>query len=494
MDRRATYKLWWVAGAVLAGLWIPDFAMADESAQALYAGAYAQDITPTRWPISVNGGMSDHLATAAHDPLHARCLVLKNQKLTLAIAICDSCVIPRKLMDQAKAKVAATTGISASNILISATHAHSCPTVASLFQSEPDQDYAEFLVQQIAAGIDRAHRQLEPAKVGWGSVNQPSLLFNRRWLIKGADVSQDSDKQSEPAQNPFGDKTDRVITNPGYSNPQVSKPNDSIDPQFSFLSVQSLSGRPIALLANYSLHYVGGVPGDLVSADYFGEFATRLTGKLNAAGVQPPFVGMMSNGTSGDINNVDFRQKSAPQRAPFEQIAYVAELLSQDIQRVYDKTPHHTSLPLEMHETEIEVGIRKPTSDEISAAERKLAASDQKPLRDRDLIYARETTLLGKYDSSARIKLQAIRIGSLAIATSPCETFVETGLAIKKSSPLKSTFTISLANGYNGYLPPPDQMQLGGYETWRARSSCLTSDSEPKILSSINQLLKKLGN
>jgi hypothetical protein len=85
-----------------------------------------------------------------------------------------------------------------------------------------------------------------------------------------------------------------------------------------------------------------------------------------------------------------------------------------------------------------------------------------------------------------------MRIGDLAIATSPCETFTETGLAIKKASPMKQTFTISLANGYNGYLPPPEQHNLGGYETWRARSSYLAVDAEPQIRSTIIRLLNQL--
>ena len=97
------------------------------------------------------------------------------------------------------------------------------------------------------------------------------------------------------------------------------------------------------------------------------------------------------------------------------------------------------------------------------------------------------------YKASVKIKIQAIRIGDLGIATSPCETFAETGLALKSTSPFKSTFTISLANGYNGYLPPPEQMLLGGYETWRARSSYLTSEAEPKVLSTMKRLLREVS-
>jgi len=69
------------------------------------------------------------------------------------------------------------------------------------------------------------------------------------------------------------------------------------------------------------------------------------------------------------------------------------------------------------------------------------------------------------------VKLQVHRIGGLNIAAIPCEVFVEIGLDLKATKPLEELFTISLANGYNGYPPTPEHHALGGYETWRARSS-----------------------
>ena len=460
---------------------------AEDAKEAIRAGAHAQEITPPRFPISVNGNMADHLATGAHDPLYARCIAIRNATTSMAFVICDCCMIPRDVMDKAKTRASTKSGIPISHILISATHAHSCPTVASVFQSDPDAEYVDFLIEQIALGIERAHSQAEPARIGWGSVEEPSLLFNRRWYI------QPDANQVDPVENPFGKKSDRVITNPGFNNPRVKSSVNLIDPELSFLSIQARDGRPIALLANYSLHYIGGVPGDLVSADYFGEFSQRVTRQLKATDVNPPFVAALSNGTSGDVNNVDFRQKSAPPRAPFEQIAYAAEVLAQDIAKVYEKIEYHEAPPLKIREAEIVVGVRKPSGEEVAAAEQKLAAVSQRPLQGLPLIYARETTLLAQYPDSVRIKLQAIRIGSLGIATSPCETFTETGLAIKKTSPLKHTFTISLANGYNGYLPPPEQHILGGYETWRARSSYVASDAEPTIQATIKRLLNDVS-
>ena len=242
-------------------------------ASSLKAGAYAQDITPPQFPISVNGGMADHFATAAHDPLHARCLVIANEQTSLAIVVCDSCMIPREIIDSARRRAAYRTGIPAGNILVSATHAHSCPTVGGVFQSDPDDNYREFLADRIVDGIVTAWKQLEPARIGWTTAVDDTQLFNRRWRLK----------EGVLGENPFGQKVDRVRMNPGYNNADVAEPAGPVDPQISILSVQSREGRQIAVLCNYSLHYVGGVPGDVLSADYFGEFAVRLNRLIGGA-------------------------------------------------------------------------------------------------------------------------------------------------------------------------------------------------------------------
>lgn len=458
-------------------------AFAADSKLSLRAGAFAQDITPTEFPISVNGNMTDVKATGAHDPIHARCLVLANEVTSLAIVVCDSCMLPRELLDEAKRLASEKTRIPTSNILISATHAHSCPTSTGVFQSDPDEKYVRWLPEQIAKGITQAHSQLEPARVGWASIDEPSQLFNRRWLLKPGETNED----------PFGGRTDRAVMNPGFSNPKVDRQAGPVDPQISLLAVQSRAGRPIALLANYSLHYVGGVSGAVLSADYFGEFCSRISRHVGATDVKPAFVGIMSNGTSADVNNVNFSLKMGAKRQPFEQMAFVAEVIANTAARAYDDIVYHEELPLKMREAEIDLGVRRPSADEVAAAQKRLDAVTDRPLKGLPLVYSRETVLLSKYPETVTVKLQAIRIGQLGIASSPCETFTETGLALKKESPLPATFTIELANGYNGYLPTPGQHDLGGYETWRARSSYLAKDAEPKIRSTLLELLKSVA-
>jgi hypothetical protein len=121
-----------------------------------------------------------------------------------------------------------------------------------------------------------------------------------------------------------------------------------------------------------------------------------------------------------------------------------------------------------------------------------LAEANGQNLVKREEMYARETLLINDFPDEKQLILQAIQIGDLAITAIPCEIFVEIGLEIKEKSPFEQTFSISLANGYNGYLPTPRHHALGGYETWRARSSYLEVEASNVITSNLLALLNEL--
>jgi hypothetical protein len=444
-------------------------------ADGLKAGAFAIDVSPTKFPISVNGGMRDVQAKGVHDPLHARCLVLDDGKAKLAIVVVDSCMIPRELVEDAKTQATKRTGIPADHVLISATHTHSAPTVTGVFQSEPDADYVKFLAMKIAIGIQTAQERLVPARIGFGRLRDHGNVFNRRWKREAGLIPQD----------PFGNTTDRVQMNPGHQVKGLVESAGPVDPEICFVSVQSADGKPLCVLANYSLHYVGG--NAPVSADYFGAFADRLK-PLVAPDVKD-FVGIMSNGTSGDVNNINFGSP-AIKYGPGERIKIVADQVAKKIADVYSKLEYRTDVTLAASTKELQLGVRKPTEKDLERARTVLAEQAGKSdLVGTAAVYARESVLLAKYPDTVPVTVQALRIGDVGIAAIPCEVFTEIGLEIKKSSPLKNTFTISLANGYNGYLPTPAQHALGGYETWRARSSYLEVNASEKITAAVEELL-----
>ncbi len=456
----------------------------------LRAGAATSNITP-RLGVSINGGFADRRAQHIHDELLARCLVIESGKTRLVIVSCDSCMISRETFDLAKTYVKEATGIPTNRVLMAATHTHSAATACGVFQSDPDEEYLAFLARRIADGVRRAHANLEPARVGWGTGSVPGEVFNRRWYLKPGKM---------PA-GPFPGKTDRVKMNPRRASPDLVEPAGPTDPTVSIVSFVDATGAPIALLANYSLHYVGGTGAGHISADYFGEFAKRIEADLGDAKRGAPFVAMLTNGTSGDINNIDFRKKSVA-RKPYEQIRHVSGRVAGETLRVFRGIDHRDSIPISMRETTIRLGVRRPSVEDLNDARAVLAKAesegrggrDGKPLRGYREVYARETVLLADYPPHVDLKLQAIRLGEVAICAIPCEVFVEIGLKLRNRSPLSTTFTIELANGYNGYLPTRRQHALGGYETWRARSSYLEVDASRKIIDKLSPMLREIAN
>ena len=89
------------------------------------------------------------------------------------------------------------------------------------------------------------------------------------------------------------------------------------------------------------------------------------------------------------------------------------------------------------------------------------------------------------------VLVQAIRIGDQAIVSMPFEVLVEIGLEIKQKSPFRRTFLISLANGSYGYLPPPNQHRLGGYETWLAEAG-FEENTSVVLTKHLLEMLKEL--
>ncbi|GIW80513.1 MAG: hypothetical protein KatS3mg105_2320 [Gemmatales bacterium] len=446
------------------------------------AGAATSNITP---PLGspIVGGFRVPYATHIHDELHARCLVLDDGTTRIAIVLCDNVGIPREVYDAAKEKVFQATKIPVTHQLMAATHTHSGPSARNpnkMVRTPKLTAYQEFLVQRIADGVQRAVNQLEPARIGWGKVDVPQHVFNRRWLVRN----------EKEARNPFGG-TDKVRMNPTAAADFLIRPAGPVDPEVAFVSLQSRDGRPIALLANYSLHYVGGVPRGHISADYFALFADRIQQLLGADRLDPPFVGILSNGTSGDVNNIDFR-KPRERMAPYQKMKIVANDVADAVFRAHKKITFHDWVPLSAKATDLTLAVRKATEQQIAYAKKVLEKRGETGWHPRETFYA-ERILRHARESPDKmpIPLQALRLGNLGISAIPFEVFAETGLELKKKSPFKQTFTIELANGSFGYLPTPRHYPLGGYETWLG-TSFMETEASTKIAKMLLEMHKEL--
>jgi hypothetical protein len=477
--RRVVLSAWAICYVNLASLIPIGDAMAQEDGQVriFRAGAAAVNIAPQKFPVIVNGGFLKAQATRLNDPIRARCVVLDDGATRLAIVVVDSCMMPRALIDRAKAIAREKTGIPTDRVLISATHSHSAPSTMGALGTPPDTDYVATLPDRIAESIDRAVRNLEPARIGWGAVDDHEHTYCRRWIRR-------PDKMIE---DPFGQKTVRANMHPGYQNPDAIAPSGPVDPGLTVLSVQSRTGRPIAVLANYSMHYYGAEP---VSADYYGRFAAALARRIGASSgtAEPPFVGIMSQGTSGDQMWMDYGQ---PKKDPG--LDAYADAVAAYAERAYRAIAYRDWVPLAMAETTLALGRRVPDEKRLAWARSVVAQMKERDLpRSLPEVYAKEAIYLHD-EPSRELKPQAIRIGDLGITAIPNEVYAITGLKLKAQSPFDTTMNIELANGSEGYIPPPEQHALGGYTTWPARTAGLEVQAEPKIVAALLGLLEQVA-
>lgn len=438
---------------------------------ALRAGAARADVTPERFPVIANCMFLERMAESAQARLHAKALVLEEGETRVAIVVVDSCMMPRELIDRAKEAAGAQTGIPADRMLISATHTHSAPAAMGCLGSDAQAGYDSFLIRRIVEAIERAAARLTPAKAGWAVVDDYEDTHCRRWIFRPDKMRTD----------PFGNVTVRANMHPGYQNPDAIAPSGPVDPGLSVLSIQSNDGKPLAVIANYSQHYFGS---PILHPDYFGVFSEKIAAKI---GTDSGFIAMMSQGTSGDQMWMNYGAPKAD--ITLEQYS---ERVAVKAMEAYGKIRYSDTPNLAMAEARITLRRRVPDAQRLEWAKALLAGMNGVKPKNQQEVYAREQLFLHN-EPARELKLQAIRIGDLGIAAIPNEVFAITGLRIKALSPLAGTFVVELANGAEGYIPPPAQHDLGGYTTWPARSAGLEVEAEPRITEQILQLLEKVA-
>ena len=235
---------------------------------ALRCGALVVDATPVVLPVHVNGGMRQRELDEVGSRIKVRAIVLDDGKTTLAIVVVDSCMMSRAFLDGAKAAAQKKTGIRVDRMFICATHTHSAPASMGCLGTNVDPRYPLLLKRKIVEAIDGAKKNLEPAQVGAAVFDANEFTALRRWIKRPSQISND----------PFGNPTVRATMHAGSNWDNVTGESGPEDPDFSLVSFQSLKGRPIAVLSNFSMHYFSGLKG--LNANYFGLFNDMLTLQL----------------------------------------------------------------------------------------------------------------------------------------------------------------------------------------------------------------------
>lgn len=423
-------------------------------AEQLRAGAATANITP--WlGIAMRGAFRDVThADAVHDELLAKALVLDDGARRIAFVLCDFTMMPRHMMDSVKERIATRTNIPPDHVLIASTHTHSAPATVTVGFMEEQTAYTAWATRKIADAVEIAAQRRVPARIGSASVQEPRLVFNRRFHMRNGQVN----------------------FNPGVGNPDVIEPAGPTDPEITICYVESCAGQPLAVLCNYALHYVGTDTGAEISADYFGHFFRAIQRLLG-----PQTVGLLCNGASGNINNANVF-KPWPHRG-HAQAARMANVLAGHVLTEIQLMEMRDHVELQAAVGEFSFPRKQTTDEDVAIADRVLsgnyaytegpfsAVTGQPIYPHWAPAYAREIKVLHTMPRTLTSTIQAVQVGPAGFVALPGEIFVEIGLAIKAGSPHTPQFVVSLANDYLGYVATDEQLALGAYETWPSRSA-----------------------
>ncbi|MBY0506956.1 MAG: hypothetical protein K2X03_23770 [Bryobacteraceae bacterium] len=424
----------------------------------LRVGAAQVDITPpVGMPLA--GYYSTRLATGMHDPLQAKAIVLEQAGQTVALVACDLTNLPPEVIEQAEALI----GWPAGHVMISATHSHTGPVLStnSSRNSAYGGDlpvvagYMRELPKRIAAAVAQARAAVVPATVSWGTGQEGSLVFNRRFHMRDGSVGW----------------------NPGKLNPGIVKPAGPVDPDVNVV----VFGTPaIATYVNYALH-LDTVGGTEFSADY--PYAlSEVLGKVQGSSM----VTLFTMGTSGNVNHIDVSHRE-PQKGHGE-AARIGTVLAGEVIKTFTRLRPAKGL-LRTSTAQVELDLASITADELAQA-KKIAAQVRAGENPKflDTVAAFKTLdVAERAGRSWSAEVQVIALGQdLAWVALPGEIFVELGQRIKQASPFAHTIVVELAHGPVTYFPNEAAFPQGNYEVVTSRAA--RGSGERLVESAIAQL------
>lgn len=402
-----------------------------------------------------------------HDDLFARCLVLSDEKASVALVSVDLLALPNEFVKRVRGAIQRRTGINASAVMIASTHTHAGPvTITTFFNPEESVDsaYMDSLAAAIEESVANAWAARFASKIGVGGVRVEGVGVNRR----SAD------------QRP-------------------------IDEQVGIIKIDDLQGVTRAILINYSCHPTVLGPDNLLVTGDFPNFAVEQIEK----GIGPDGFAMFVNGTQGNISMGHSSELSAigvitPGRT-FERAAELGNLLADATlaelpniitsdSPVLASLTEPVKLPLKKYPPlEQAIESLKDADEELARLtaegaplERIMPAKTKRLYASITNFYAREALALP--EGYLPIEIQGIRVNGAAFVAIPGEVFVEIGLRLKRESQYPM-FVVGIANGYIGYVPTREAYAVGGYEV--VSSKC-QPEAADLLVEKVSTLTKQL--
>ncbi|HZV36365.1 MAG TPA: neutral/alkaline non-lysosomal ceramidase N-terminal domain-containing protein [Verrucomicrobiae bacterium] len=411
------------------------------------------DITP---PIGYRmaGYFNERFSTAIHDPLMAKALVLRQGNVQVAMVFCDLVGLSLHVSKKARELASQRTGIPVSHIVMAATHSHTGPLFddvrgdyfhqAMLAKTGQDPhlmiDYPAFLTDQLVKVVVAAQKKLQPATLEAGIAQLPGLAFNRRYYMKDGTVR----------------------FNPGILNPNIVGPAGPTDPDVSMLIVKNRDGQAMGGLTVFAMH-CDSIGGTQYSADY--PYYIQQTLRSNFG---PAYISAFGAGTCGNINHLDVSKKQ--NYSGFDVAERNGDRIGQTVVQNLPNLKFIEHPSLDCKSQTLMLPFQTVTPDQVKTAKLEMAHLDDPKTSFQTRVKTVQILDLARHGKVWPMEVQVFRLDhDTAIVCLPAEIFVEFGLAIKKASPFKRTFVITICNDRPAYVPTLKAFSEGGYEVWNSR-------------------------
>ncbi len=372
--------------------------------QEFRAGAAMRKITPDHL-IPISGGMgTPEMPIGFKGDLTVRAFVLEKGSTRIAIVGVDNLGWPAYLGDRSRKLI---KGIAPENILIGATHAHSCPDAYGFTDEKgntgADLKYLDWCVKQIADAVNEAVAKLEPASL----------------------------------RTAVGQAKGKIAYN--YYAPQLYDPRCGVIQAIALAGTNK--GKAIGTLVNYAVHpEILGTGRKLISPDLCGPLYDRIESKAGGMAI-------FMNSAQGGMVTADVRLENGKEANNWEECLRIGNLLADEALRIIEPS---TALenPTLYCTSRI---ITFPIDSEMMRYVFKhspLAAGAGK-----DADYSKVAT-----------RMNLLNIGSAQVVTIPGEALPNIGFYIKRKMKSKQPFLFGLTNDAFGYMLTKED--FGGFERY----------------------------
>ena len=440
--------------------------------QILFAGVARRLISPPKGIFLIGYGDRSKGNTGIHDELTATALVLTDGETRIAIVALDMLTINEFIVDRVRARLAPT------EVLLCCSHTHSGP-IAYADEKSPhkNREYIDLLVDRIVEAVKEAQQNFLPARLEF-SQGKADVGINRREKMP--------DGHMEIGRNPEGARDNSVQVVSVLTDAGRRKGDKE--------------GMRLATLVNYACHgTVLGPDNLLVSADWIGVMRDKVEKELGGTT-------LFLQGAAANINPDMYWDDARAFEKVTEQGLGVAAAV---VAAAGSGGDEMRGKPLSIERTEAWLPTETPatTSHPPKNYGKPLLSLAKLPgfmavfadilLNQR---YPWKSVIEAKDGFwSVPMRINAVRIGDLALVTFGAETFTEIGMKVKAASPAAHTLFASVSDGCISYLHTEDSHPEGGYEVDVAPLAYrypgrLQAGCEKIALETANEMLKGLWN